>query len=83
MVKFKNHLKIVINIYKVSRAIDIMSNKFNLFSLNIKSDKHPRSWICIFGKGIPKVISKMENEIIKTKNTNREQISKIIANKLL
>ena len=59
-----------------------MSNKFNLFSLNLKCDKHPRSWICISGKNIKKIISKIEKEIIKTKNTNREQISKIIAKKL-
>jgi hypothetical protein len=60
-----------------------MNSKFNLLSLNIKEfDKHPRSWICVAGENIPKIISKIEKEVIKGEKTNREQISKKIAMKL-
>ncbi len=76
------NLVIVRNIYKLPNIIDIMSSKFSLLSLNLECDKHPRSWICISGKNIPQIISKIEKEIIKKDKTNREQISKIIANKL-
>ena len=60
-----------------------MSNKFSLLSLNNKRwDKHPRSWICISGKNVKEIISKIEKEIIKSKKTNREQISRLIEKKL-
>jgi hypothetical protein len=59
-----------------------MSNIFSLLSLNLECDKHPRSWICISGRNIPKIISKIEKEIIKKDKTNREQISKFIGKKI-
>lgn len=61
-----------------------MSIKFNLLLLNDEDlDKHPRSWICIKGKNIKKTILEIEEEIIKIKNTNREQISKRLSKELL
>jgi len=59
-----------------------MSNIFNLWLLNIESDKHPRSWICINGKELKETISKIEKEVIKKCSLNREQLSKIIAKNL-
>ena len=60
-----------------------MSNKFNLLSLNNKKwDKHPRSWICVSGKNVKEIISKIEKEILEKRKTNREQISKLIASNL-
>jgi len=60
-----------------------MSINFNLLLLNDKYlDKHPRSWICIKGKNLKNIISKIEKEIIKNKKTNREQISKELSQKL-
>ncbi len=62
---------------------DIMSIKFNLLLLNNGYlDKHPRSWVCIKGENIKEVIFKIEKGVIKNKNTNREQISKILSKKL-
>ena len=62
---------------------DIMSKIFSLLSLNnVYWGKYPRSWICISGKNIKEVISKMEEEIIKQRKTNREQIGKLIAKSL-
>lgn len=60
-----------------------MSNELNLLLLNNnRLDKHPRSWVCISGKNIPKITSQIEKEIIKKTKTSREQISKIIAKRL-
>ena len=61
-----------------------MSIKFNLLLLNDENlDKHPRSWICIKGENIKDIIFKIEKEIIRNKKTNREQISKLLSQKLL
>jgi len=60
-----------------------MSNKFNLLLLNDESlDKHPRSWICIKGKGIKEIVSKIESTILFNNKINREKLSKIIAKNL-
>ena len=60
-----------------------MSTKFNILSLNnIYWDKHPRSWICISGKKVKYIISKIEKEIKEERTTNREQISRLIAKRL-
>src|SRR3989344_1622069 len=78
-----NNLGIVKNIYKLHLIKDIMSSNFSLWSLNDKDlDKHPRSWICIKGKNIKNIISKIEEDIITNKKTNREQISRLISQKL-
>lgn len=60
-----------------------MSNKFNLLLLNVEEfDKHPRSWICMGGKKIGEIVRNIEEDIINNKKIKREQISKIISNKL-
>lgn len=60
-----------------------MSNNFNLWLLNNKDlDRHPRSWICINGKEIDKIIADIEYKIIKKNKTNREQISHKLAKTL-
>ena len=60
-----------------------MSNNFNLLLLNnIDFDKHPRTWICIKGEKIKKIIAKIEKEIINERHITREQISRILAKSL-
>ena len=60
-----------------------MSNKFSLLSLhNNYLDRHPRTWICIKGNKVKKIIAKIEKEIINKENITREQISRILAKSL-
>lgn len=60
-----------------------MSNKFDLFLLsNDYLDKHPRTWICVKGKKIGNIISRIEHDIINRNQTNREQISRLLARTL-
>ena len=56
--------------------------EFDLFKLHKKIDIHPRSWICIKGKGIKELVNEIENRIIKEKRLSRERLSKILAKKL-
>ncbi len=59
-----------------------MSIKFNLLLLHKEYDVHPRSWICIKGNGIGKLVLDIEIEIKSQNNINREELSKRISKKL-
>lgn len=45
-------------------------------------DRHSRSWVCVKGSKIKRLVTKIEGKIIKEKKTNREQISKKISKKI-
>jgi len=59
-----------------------MNLKFNLFSLHRKCDVHPRSWICVAGDELKKLIDELEKEVETENNISRENLSKIIGEKL-
>ncbi|MFZ2356566.1 MAG: hypothetical protein WAW67_01920, partial [Candidatus Omnitrophota bacterium] len=59
-----------------------MSIIFNLLLLHKEYDVHPRSWICIKGNEIEKLVLKLEIEIKSQNNINREELSKIISKRL-
>ncbi len=53
-----------------------MSIVFSLFLLHESADIHPRSWICVSGKKLPKIVENLEKEILKSKELTREELSR-------
>ena len=59
-----------------------MSKNFNLLSLNMPADLHPRSWVCIKGCTTKKIIRELKNDALLEKNCSREKLNRNIANAL-
>ena len=58
-----------------------MSKRFNLLFLHYPTDIHPRTWICVRGKGIKLAVEKLEKEVLQMQNWSREKLSRNIAEK--
>lgn len=59
-----------------------MSNRFNLLSLSQPEDKHPRSWICVQGAGLPLTIDRLRKEITSDRRWTNYSLYAYIARAL-
>ncbi len=59
-----------------------MSKKFNLFLLHQRYDVHPRSWICLGGNELGRIIGQLESDIKNKRGICREKISEMLSKKL-
>jgi len=59
-----------------------MSKKFNLSLLHQSIDTHPRSWICLKGLRLKRLINRLEKDVLKSQGYCRESLSKKLSARL-
>ena len=62
--------------------IDIMSRRFNLFSIHNPADIHPRSWICVQGETLKNIVATLERDILEKRKISREHLSRELSKEL-
>lgn len=58
-----------------------MSKSFSQLLLHSPTDRHPRTWTCVKGKGIPPLVRELEKQVLNATGWTRWKLSEKLASK--